>query len=212
MVPTQFGMDLPGITRTVPTSPGVRTLALTFDACGGPHGSAVDWKLINVLRRHRVPATLFFNSRWVEANPTPRAELSNDPLFQIESHGATHAPMSVTGRSAYGIPGTSSPSEVIAEIAGASRWFRAGTAHYDDVAVRIIRDRGIRIAGFTTNLDYGGTASPDAVTTNLLGAPDGAIILGHMNQPRGGTAIGVDAALNRLANVQFVKLPLVTSA
>ncbi|AKK03383.1 hypothetical protein [Corynebacterium epidermidicanis] len=36
--PQNWGLSFPGIVSTVPPLPGKRTLALTFDACGGPKG------------------------------------------------------------------------------------------------------------------------------------------------------------------------------
>ena len=98
-------MELPGIDTTVPGAGG-RTLALTFDACGGPGGSRVDTGLVEVLRRNHVAATLFLNQRWVRSNRAYAEELVADPLFRIGNHGTRHLPLSVSGRSAYGIVGT----------------------------------------------------------------------------------------------------------
>src|SRR2546423_3231617 len=66
--PAAWGVDVAGVTTRLPTRDSV--LALTFDACGGPHGSGYDAGLIALLRRRSVPATLFINSRWIEANRT----------------------------------------------------------------------------------------------------------------------------------------------
>lgn len=212
--PTHFGLSMPGIVETVPAVPGARTIALTFDACGG----AYDHALIDVLREHEVPATLFLAQPWIEAHPEITRELVRDELFQIENHGTRHLPLSVTGASAYGIHGTASPEEAIAEIAGnqevlrgfgvESRWFRSGTAHYDDVAVRIARDGGVRIAGFAVNGDYGAQAGAHAVTSQIVSTPDGGIVLAHMNHPGSGTAAGVRHAVEQLrgTGVRFVTL------
>lgn len=114
----------------------------------------------------------------------------------------------MTGQSAYGIAGTADPAAAIAEIEDnrellrtygvESDWFRSGTAHYDDVAVEIARDRGVKIAGFTVNADYGATSPADQVAAAIMDAPDGAIVLAHMNQPSSGTAAGVRAALEQM--------------
>ena len=93
-----------------------RAVALTFDACGGPHSSGYDAALIALLRREQVRATLFLNTRWVEANPRGFADLAADPLFHIGDHGNRHLPLSVTGRSAYGIRGTRNVGEVYDEV------------------------------------------------------------------------------------------------
>ncbi|MFB7859864.1 polysaccharide deacetylase family protein [Rhodococcus qingshengii] len=204
--PAAWGTHLPGVHASVPVHGGRRTLALTFDACGGPRGSAVDHHLLDVLRGAQVPATLFLNERWMRSNPAVTADLASDPLFRLENHGTLHVPLSVTGRSAYGIVGTTNPDGVAEEIesnrrylldsAGVhSTWFRSGTAHYDDVAVDIARSLGVRLAGFTVNADVGATATSAAVAQQLLKAPDGAVVLAHMNQPAGGTTAGVRAAL-----------------
>ena len=217
--PAAWGTHLPGIHASVPTQGGRRTLALTFDACGGPHGSAVDHHLLDTLRNAQVPATLFLNERWIRSNPAMTAELASDPLFRLENHGTLHVPLSVTGRGAYSIAGTTSPDGVAEEIETNRRhlldsvgvhstWFRSGTAHYDDVAVDIAHSLGIQLAGFTVNADAGATATSAAVAQQLMNAPDGAIVLAHMNQPAGGTASGVRAALVPLRDqgMQFVHL------
>lgn len=208
LTPVHFGTSLPGIVSTVSTQAGARTIALTFDGCGGPSGSAVDEGLVATLRAFGVPATLFLSESWIEANPETTRDLVGDPLFRVENHGTRHLPLSVTGAAAYGIPGTTSPAGVIEEIEGnrellrsygvESTWFRAGTAHYDDISVRIAADRGVNIAGFAVNGDDGASAAPGSVAGRIIGAHDGAIVLAHMNHPSSGTAAGVRMALESL--------------
>ncbi|TNM00584.1 polysaccharide deacetylase [Corynebacterium tapiri] len=217
--PAAWGLDIAGIETHVRTTPGVRTLALTFDACGGPHGSGVDHTLLDALRSTQTPATLFINQRWVKANPELTRELVADPLFSIQNHGTSHKPLSVTGQAAYGIAGTESLDAALEEVVGNRdllqseygnhcTWFRSGTAHYDDVAIEMCRRIGVRIAGFATNMDGGATFTQQQVTSNLMSAPDGAILIAHMNQPSAGTGAGVAAALGPLhaQGVRFVHL------
>src|SRR5262249_45224881 len=96
--PHYWGFGAPGVLRHAPAAG--RVIALTFDACGGPGGSGYDQALIDFLRRHEVPATLFLNSRWIDANPAAFRLLAAEPLFEIANHGTRHRPLSVTGRSA----------------------------------------------------------------------------------------------------------------
>lgn len=212
-VATQWGMDMPGIVTTVDTQPGVRTLALTFDACGGPHGSGYDEALIDTLREHRVAATLFINQRWADKYPQLTKEFLADPLFSVQNHGTRHLPLSTTGAAAYGIAGTTSPADAREEVVAnqkflterfrhTPRWFRSGTAHYDDAAVRMVQAMGIRVAGFRVNIDGGATFPAASVSEALVHAPDGAICIGHMNQPQSGTSAGVRRALQVLATAQ----------
>lgn len=49
---------------------------------------------------------MFWNKCWIDANPDWARQIAVNPLFQIENHGTLHEPLSVNGRSAYGIAGT----------------------------------------------------------------------------------------------------------
>ncbi|WP_380283759.1 polysaccharide deacetylase family protein [Kitasatospora purpeofusca] len=206
--PTTWGLDVPGVLTTLPDA-AAPAIALTFDACGGSGGSGYDAALVATLRAHGVPATLFLNARWIDANPGVFENLAADPLFEIANHGTVHRPLSVTGRSAYGIAGTRDPGEVYDEIAGnlaeltallghPPGFFRSGTAHYDDVATRIAADLGQRVAGFSTNADGGATLPAAQVQRELADAAPGGIVIAHMNRPGSGTARGVAAALPAL--------------
>lgn len=204
--PSEWGENVAGVrTRLADTD----AIALTLDACGGPGGEGYDAALIDHLRAAAVPATLFVNARWLEANRQVFDELAADPLFTIENHGTEHRPLSVGGRSAYGINGTASAEAVIEEVLGcqrrveeltgrAPRLFRSGTAYYDDVAVRIVQELGLEVAGYSVLGDAGATFSAGQVRDQLLGAGPGAIALLHMNHPASGTADGVAQALPTL--------------
>lgn len=208
--PTSWGFDAPGVLTHLPApADSTGAVALTFDACGGPYGSNYDEALVEALREHRAPATLFLNSRWIEANRSVARALAGDPLFEIANHGTRHCPLSVSGRGAYGIDGTRDAGEVFDEIAGnragitaltgrPPRWFRSGTAYLDDVAARIVNDLGERFTGFTVNGDGGATFTAAQVHREVAAAGPGAIVLAHMNHPGGGTAAGVAAALPQL--------------
>jgi peptidoglycan/xylan/chitin deacetylase (PgdA/CDA1 family) len=215
--PHTWGFGGPGVIRDLHTSR--RIIALTFDACGGPGGSGYDQALIGFLRRHEVSATLFLNSRWIDANPAAFRQLAAEPLFEIANHGTRHLPLSVTGRSAYGIGGTRNAGEVYDEVAGNQakltrllgvppRFFRAGTAYSDDVAARIVAAMGDRLVTFSVNGDGGATFTPGEVRSTVTGAPGGSIVICHMNHPESGTAQGVAASVPYLLarGYRFVRL------
>ncbi|MFJ9521216.1 polysaccharide deacetylase family protein [Kitasatospora sp. NPDC101801] len=202
-VPTEWGLDVTGVLRRLPGGQGV---ALTFDACGGPGGSGYDRELVGTLRRYAVPATLFVNSRWAETNPAVLRELAADPLFELGNHGTAHRPLSVTGRAAYGIDGTRDAGGVYDEVMASHlaltallghppRFFRSGTAHYDEVAVRIVAELDEQVAGFTVNADGGATFTAAQVRRALGEVRPGDVVIGHFNQPGHGTAAGLAAAL-----------------
>ena len=211
--PTQWGMSLPGIVTSF--SPSGRQLALTFDACD----RACDDALLSTLERNGVPALLFVCSKWIDANPGRTELLAANPLFDIGNHGTRHIPLSVTGRSAYGIAGTKSASEAVDDVwteqvrltaltGRAPKFFRTGTAHYDDVGVQIVHDLGLTPVGFSINADNGATAPAAVVNAAISNASPGSIVLAHVNHPASGTAAGVAAAIPAMleAGWQFVPL------
>jgi peptidoglycan/xylan/chitin deacetylase (PgdA/CDA1 family) len=202
--PHTWGFAGPGVVRDLHTSR--RVIGLTFDACGGPGGSGYDQALIGFLRRREVPATLFLNSRWIDANPSAFGRLAGEPLFEIANHGTRHLPLSVTGRSAYGIGGTRNAGEVYDEVARNQaklrrllgippRLFRAGTGYCDDVAARIVTAMGDRLVSFSVNGDGGATFTPGQVRSTVTAAPGGSIVICHMNHPESGTAQGIAASV-----------------
>jgi peptidoglycan/xylan/chitin deacetylase (PgdA/CDA1 family) len=210
--PTVWGDTVPRVVLRLPTSE--RVVALTLDACGGQAGSGYDAELIKTLRRERVPATLFINARWIEVNPRRFQQLAADPLLEIANHGTEHRPLSVNGRSAYNIRGTSSVAQVIDEVminqrlikrltGDAPAYFRSGTAYYDDVAVRVVGDLGLRVINFDVLGDAGATYSAGQVTKAMLSCKPGSIILAHMNKPDSGTAEGIQAAVPKLRRRGF---------
>lgn len=194
----------PGITDRISSSNAVY---LTLDACGSAKGKAYDAELIAFLRANKIPATLFMNARWIDANPDIFMELANDPLFKIGNHGMEHKPASTIGREIYGIKGTTSPAALIAEIQDNADkierltgtrplWFRSGTAYYDAPAINIItQDLNMKIAGFAETIDAGATLTADEVFARTISARPGDILLGHMNHPESGTRDGLIRAL-----------------
>ncbi|WP_422936463.1 polysaccharide deacetylase family protein [Sinomonas sp. P47F7] len=203
--PHDWGLAIPGLVTKTMTS----AVALTFDACGGPGGTGLDKPLIDTLRKLHVPATLFLNSRWIQANQSLSAELAADPLFEIGNHGTAHVPLSVTGRSAYGIHGTGSIGAVLDELLGNAPgvhalagspvpWFRPGTAYYDDVAAAITSVVGLVPVNFAVNADAGATLPAPKVSSILGGVRPGDIVISHMNRPGSGTSGGYAEALPAL--------------
>jgi len=215
--PREWGETVAGVKTRLATTDKV--IALTMDACGSPRGMEFDARLIEFLERERVPATLFINARWIGPNRAAFDRLAANPLFEIANHGLMHRPASVNGRSAYGIDGTRNVGELVDEIelnarkleeltGRKPRFYRSGTAYYDDVAVRIAADLGEEVAGFSLLGDAGATYSREGVRRALLAARPGDIIIVHMNHPESGTGPGVVDAIPELRRrgFRFVRL------
>lgn len=215
--PTGWGENVTGVRTKLDTDQKV--IALTFDACGSKNGNGVDSRLVDFLISEQIPATLFINSRWIDANAELFRRLAANPLFEIANHGSIHKPASINGRSAYGINGTKNVAELVDEIELNARkieaisgvrpkLYRSGTAYYDEVAVQVSEKLGHQVAGYSLLGDAGATWSGAAVKTALLKAKSGDIALFHINHPKSDTGEGVMAALPELKKrgFRFVKM------
>jgi hypothetical protein len=73
------------------------------------------------------------------------------------------------------------------------KWYRTAGAIYDRQAVDILRtDKDIHLAGFSLNLDDGGTASFEKIMERLSNANAYDVILLHGNRPHGNTAKAIN--------------------
>lgn len=212
VTPATWGENIPGVRTRLDTDQKV--IALTLDACGSAKGKGVDSRLMEFLIREQIPATLFINGRWIDANPELFRHLAANPLFEIANHGIRHKPASVSGRSIYGIAGTQNAAEVVDEIELNARkieaisgvrpkLYRSGTAYYDEIAVQISQVLGHEVAGYSLLGDAGATWSAAQVKAALLKATPGDIALLHMNHPEAGTGAGIMAAVPELKKRGF---------
>jgi peptidoglycan/xylan/chitin deacetylase (PgdA/CDA1 family) len=210
--PTQWGENVPGVRTRLATDEKV--VALTLDACGSARGKGVDARLMDFLIREQIPATLFINARWIDANPELFRRLAANPLFEIANHGLRHKPASVNGRSIYGIEGTRDVGELVEEIelnarkieaitGKRPRLYRSGTAYYDELAVEIAAELRHEVAGFSVLGDAGATYSAAQVRAALLRATAGDVILCHMNHPESGTGAGIIVAVPEMKRHGF---------
>ena len=209
---TQWSENVLGVRTRLATKEKV--IALTLDACGSAKGKGVDARLMDFLAQEQVPATLFINARWIDANPELFRRLAANPLFEIANHGMWHKPASTSGRSIYGIAGTKDAKELVDEIELNARkiealsgkrpvLYRSGTAYYDELAIEIATALGHQVAGFSILGDAGATFSATQVTAALLKAVPGDIALLHMNHPESCTGAGIMAAVPELKRRGF---------
>ena len=137
-------------------------VALTLDACDGQKMDAEAAALLAFLRQNRIPATIFVASDWLRANNKAFMELAKEPLVEIAAHGRSHLGCTVTSLSGQKTVG--SIAELVSEVEGnvrdiwrtasrRPRWFRCGTEVYDTVAIAIMGDLAMRVAGSSVPLD-----------------------------------------------------------
>ncbi|WP_312654194.1 polysaccharide deacetylase family protein [Proteiniclasticum sp.] len=212
-----FGENIEGVYTHLEIEEKV--IALTFDACGGNTGSGYDKELIDFLIEEQVPASLFINSRWIRENPKQFRTLAQTDLFEIQNHGHDHKPLSVEGRSVYNIKGTDSIAQVLDEVmknqneifhmTGVKpKYFRSGTAYYDDVSLSMLKELGIKAVNFDLLGDAGAKFNRAQMVSSADQARNGSILLYHMNHPEKAVAEGIKLVVPMLREkgFHFVKL------
>lgn len=216
--PQQWGEAVSGVVYALDTCD--KTLALTFDLCGGAtQANGYDKELVGYLERAQIPATFFVSGTWIDAHPDQFLHLAANGRFEIGNHGLEHSPLSINGRQVYGITGTDSLKAAIEEVDGnASKiqqltgrrphFYRSGTNYYDDVAVAAVRELGYVVVGYSVLGDAGATYNREEVERALLRAKPGSVVIMHANHPESGTAEGVMAAVPMLlaSGYHFVNL------
>ena len=216
-IPKQWGEKVTGVKTQFNTKEKV--IAITMDACGSPEGMGYDKKLIAYLEKEKIPATLFMNGRWIDVNLETVKALATNPLFEIGNHGLMHKPASVDGNTAYDIKGTENIAELVDEIELNARkiesitgkkpkYYRSGTAHYDDVAVKVANKLKHQVIGFSILGDAGATYTAKKVEEAFMTAKKGEIAIVHFNHPESQTREGVIRAIEKLKEdgFKFVKL------
>lgn len=216
-IPKQWGENVTGVKTHFNTKKKV--IAITMDACGSPHGMGYDKRLISYLEKENIPATLFMNGRWIDRNLETFKKLAANPLFEIGNHGNEHKPASVNGNSIYDLKGTADVAELVDEIELNARkiesitnkrpkYFRSGTAYYDEVAVKVANKLKHQVIGFSILGDAGATFSAKKVEEAFLTAKKGEIVIVHFNHPESQTREGMIRAIKKLkeAGFAFVKL------
>lgn len=191
-------------------------VALTLDACSG----GTDFRILDVLVREAIPATIFVTGRWLRHNPeTVRLLLSHPDLFELEDHGESHIPAVIGNEKPYGIVPAGTAEAVANEVKGgaaslkraggpAPHWYRGATALYSADALLLIGKLGYRTAGFSLNGDLGASVSAKTAAARIGAAKDGDVIISHVNQPKRSAGAGVAEGIMALKakGFRFVRL------
>jgi peptidoglycan/xylan/chitin deacetylase (PgdA/CDA1 family) len=183
--PEEWGRNVDGVRSRLETSE--KEIALTLDACDGHY----DRDLIAFLVREQIPATLFISGIWLETHSETVIELADNPLFEIANHGLQHQPCSVTEQNVEGFDATNGLRNAIDEISEnakrikeltgiQTRFYRSGTAHYDEVCTGVAEMLGMQVAGYQLIGDGGAEFTSDEVYESMLRVEPGSIIQLHM--------------------------------
>lgn len=188
MKPSLWGDHLSGVLSYIPTQKPY--IFLTLDACSGK----LDSRIIDFLNQNKIPAVIFINARWIDGHKDKLLEMAKNELFSIQNHGTLHKPLSIDGRSVYHIEGTKNIKEAYDEvmqndskifglIGRYPRFFRSGTAYYDDVTLSMLRDIDYTAVGYDVLGDGGATFSKDQMIKQADLVRNGSILIYHINHP-----------------------------
>jgi peptidoglycan-N-acetylglucosamine deacetylase len=217
---------LGAIRRVVLAAGAPKLIALTLDFCEQSHEiSGYDGAIIDLLRRERVPATLFMGGKWMLSHEPRMQQLMTDPLFEIGTHGWVH-------RNVRGLSGVALQSEMLApnsayrmvranlqraqcavpQAAGlrdvperpALTRFPFGACHPDSLAVAQQAGMAVIQWDVSTGDPTPETSARSIVATMLRQTKPGSIILAHANGRGVHTAEALPVAIKGLRERGFV--------
>jgi len=156
-------------------------VALTFDAC--PTSLDLDLGIVDVLREHEVPATMFLSGRWVERHRRETVELAQH--FEIGNHGYAHDDAR-QGKMSYGeaLQDIDRAQKVIEKVTGARpRFYRPPAVRYNDEILRAARDAGLKTVLYdVASGDPDPRLKPEKIVRYVLWkSKPGSIVIFHVN-------------------------------
>jgi peptidoglycan/xylan/chitin deacetylase (PgdA/CDA1 family) len=167
--------------RRVATSE--RAVAITFDACAiRTNGYGFDAAVFEILKRERVPATIFVSGRWVELHPDAMAALAREPLVEFGDHSYDHPHMSR-------LPAAGMADEIDRTEAALARYgkhsvaFRPPFGEWSGRLVDVARDEGLPLVTWDV---VSGDPSAKTTTAGMIRAVlgktrPGSIVIFHIN-------------------------------
>lgn len=173
-----------------------KVVALTFDADmtadEGPRAADGEHfdnpELIALLRRLKVPATVFMTGRWAEEYPSQARSIGTDPLFEIANHSYSHYAFTSP---CYGLP-TMETDAIRGEVErafGAIRktgarnvvpYFRFPGGCYDGATLRALAPEKVTAVQWDIVSGDAFATDADAVAQQVLdGVKPGSLVVMH---------------------------------
>ncbi|MFD4695743.1 polysaccharide deacetylase family protein [Streptomyces sp. NPDC058463] len=173
-----------------------KVVALTFDAdmtagqgqraAAGEHFDNPG--LITLLRRLKVPSTVFMTGRWAQEYPVQARSIGRDPLFEIANHSYSHYAFSSP---CYGLP-TVAKGDMRGEVeraftairkTGARNvvpYFRFPGGCYDDASLKALAATGVTAVQWDVVSGDAFATDADAVAEQVLaGVKPGSLVVMH---------------------------------
>jgi peptidoglycan/xylan/chitin deacetylase (PgdA/CDA1 family) len=187
--PADPGPAPPAASAAVVESPirhvttGEPAVAITFDACAiRTNGYGFDAAVFEILKRERVPATIFVSGRWVELHPDAMAALVREPLVEFGDHSYDHPHMAR-------LPAAEMAEEIDRTEAALGRYgkhsvaFRPPFGEWSRRLVDVAREKGLPLVTWDV---VSGDPSAKTTTAKMIRAVlektrAGSIVIFHIN-------------------------------
>ncbi|WP_329161043.1 polysaccharide deacetylase family protein [Streptomyces anulatus] len=192
--------------------PAEKVVALTFDADmtadQGPRAASGERfdnpELVALLRRLKVPSTVFMTGRWAEEYPAQAKAIGTDPMFEIANHSYSHYAFSSP---CYGLPvvGRAAMAREVERAFSAFReagarnvvpYFRFPGGCYDDTALRALAPANVTAVQWDVVSGDAFATDADAVAEQVLdGVRPGSLVVMHCTRS---AAPATEAAVRRI--------------
>lgn len=161
-----------------------KQIALTFDACPTSRPDGYDEKVIDILMRMNVPATLFLSGRWVEKNPVKAKFLADQPLFEIGNHTYFHPHLTEKTDDRVVREFKRSQAEIGKVTGKTPRCFRPPFGEVNEHVAELASQAGLMTIRYDiASGDPDPDLSPERIVRIILrDARGGSIIVFHMNR------------------------------
>ncbi|MEV1045445.1 polysaccharide deacetylase family protein [Streptomyces sp. NPDC049916] len=189
-----------------------KVVALTFDADmtadQGPRAAAGERfdnpGLVALLRRLKVPSTVFMTGRWAEEYPAQAKAIGTDRLFETANHSYSHHAFSAP---CYGLPVVEKAAMTrdVERAFGAFRkagvrnvvpYFRFPGGCYDNAALRALAPAGVTAVQWDVVSGDAFATDADAVAEQVLaGVRPGSLVVMHCTRS---AAPATEAAVRRI--------------
>nr|WP_098898978.1 polysaccharide deacetylase family protein [Streptomyces sp. st77] len=189
-----------------------KVVALTFDADmtadQGPRAASGERfdnpELVALLRRLKVPSTVFMTGRWAEEYPAQAKAIGADPLFEVANHSYSHHAFSSP---CYGLPvvAKSAMTHDVERAFSAFRkagvrnvvpYFRFPGGCYDDTALRALAPANVTAVQWDVVSGDAFATDADAVAEQVLdGVRPGSLVVMHCTRS---AAPATEAAVRRI--------------
>ena len=161
-----------------------KQVALTFDACPTGRPEEYDERVIEVLVREKVPATLFLSGRWVEKNEGTARSQAAQPQFEIANHAFRHPHMleKDDGRILRELKRT---QDIIRKVTGKlPKYFRPPFGEVDERLARLAAQAGLVTVQYDiASGDPDPGLSAKRISRDVVeNARGGSIVVFHMNR------------------------------